>query len=108
MPEESVMVLSEGVGRFRLERIVSRGHSSPDAFWYDQEDDEWVTLLSGEAILKFENGENVILRPGDWIEIPARTRHRVESTSETEDTVWLALHSMANDPTGLNEAVNPV
>ncbi len=76
---------------FALERIRSAGHASPPGFWYDQERDEWVALLSGEAELRFEEGsERVLLRPGDCLLIPAHKRHRVEKTSA--DAVWLALH----------------
>lgn len=31
----------------RVERIVSTGHASPEGFWYDQEEHEWVVLLTG-------------------------------------------------------------
>ena len=33
----------------RIERIVSHGHASPPGFWYDQNQDEWVIVLKGEA-----------------------------------------------------------
>jgi len=82
--------LLEGKG-FTLERILSGGHASPLDFWYDQDRDEWVALLSGEAELRFEEGaERVLLGPGDYLLIPAHKRHRVEKTSV--DAVWLALH----------------
>ena len=32
---------------FRLERIVSHGHTTPLGQWYDQDQEEWVLLLSG-------------------------------------------------------------
>ncbi len=91
LPEELVEILAEGSGNFRLERIVSRGHSSPDNFWYEQESTEWVALVFGSAVLRFED-RTVEMSPGDWLEIPPLARHRVECTSEGEDTVWLALH----------------
>lgn len=75
---------------FTLEHIVSRGAASPDGFWYDQDRDEWVLLLRGEAGLRFESGEIVSLTAGDPLLIPAHRRHRVERTSP--DAVWLALH----------------
>jgi len=76
----------------RIERIVSRGHRSPDGFWYDQEESEWVALLSGAARLRFEDSEEEItLRPGDHLHIPAHVRHRVEWTDPDADTVWLAV-----------------
>jgi len=80
----------------RLERIVSRGHTTPPGEWYDQERDEWVVVLRGEATLLFASErEPMALNPGDYVLIPAHCRHRVESTSRDEDTVWLALHFAA-------------
>jgi cupin 2 domain-containing protein len=78
---------------FELEEIVSRGAASPAGFWYDQERDEWVLLAKGEATLRFEDERLIDLKAGDHVMIPARTRHRVESTSA--DAVWVALHFRA-------------
>ena len=41
-------------GNLRIERIISRGHSTPPGHWYDQEHDEWVILLAGSATLLIE------------------------------------------------------
>ena len=77
----------------RLERIISSGQATPAGQWYDQEQHEWVVLLSGAAGLRFEGEEGLrILSPGDFVNIPAHTRHRVEWTDEKQSTVWLALH----------------
>ncbi|MFO1081077.1 MAG: cupin domain-containing protein [Reyranellaceae bacterium] len=77
----------------RIERIVSTGQASPDGFWYDQADDEFVVLLRGAAVLRFEADDRRLeLGPGDWVEIPAHVRHRVESTDPDQPTVWLAVH----------------
>jgi cupin 2 domain-containing protein len=78
---------------FQVKRIVSRGHASPDNFWYDQEQNEWVIILKGSAGLQFE-GENHerVLKHGDHINIPAHTRHRVNWTDKTRETVWLAVY----------------
>ena len=93
LAKELVETLAEGNGSIRIERIVSRGHTSPHEFWYDQDTTEWVVLLKGSAVLQFEkNPELIELHPGDWLEIPAYSRHRVEDTSSGEDTVWLAVH----------------
>jgi cupin 2 domain-containing protein len=75
---------------FTLEHIVSRGGTSPEGFWYDQERAEWVLLLRGEALLRFESGETLQLTAGDPLLIPAHCRHRVEHSSP--DALWLALH----------------
>lgn len=77
----------------RIERIVSRGHSSPPDFWYDQDDAEWVIVLQGSAAILFE-GEPAprTLRRGDHVEIAAHRRHRVVWTDAAEPTVWLAVH----------------
>lgn len=74
----------------RVERIVSHGHASAPGDWYDQDGDEWVVLLAGEAVLCFDGSGEVKLEAGDWIAIPAHRRHRVASTSG--DAVWLAVH----------------
>lgn len=88
-----IEVLARGSGDFKIERIVSRGHESPSDFWYDQETTEWVLLLKGSAIILFEEPEETIsLEPGDWIEIAAHRRHRVDSTAKEAETVWLAVH----------------
>jgi cupin 2 domain-containing protein len=77
----------------RIERIVSTGQSSPPGFWYDQPCDEWVALLSGTATLRFEDeATGRELRPGDWVFIEARRRHRVDQTDASTPSVWLAVH----------------
>ena len=77
----------------RIERIVSTGQASPQGFWYDQPNDEWVVLLSGSAGLRFEDEVEIhSLQPGDWLLIPASRKHRVEWTDATQPSVWLAVH----------------
>lgn len=76
-----------------IERIVSRGHTSPENFWYDQEKSEFVILVRGRARIVFEESrETAELTAGDYLHIPARCRHRVEWTDPEQDTVWLAVH----------------
>ncbi|MGH6853017.1 MAG: cupin domain-containing protein [Methylocella sp.] len=77
----------------KIERIVSLGQASPPGFWYDQPWAEWVAVLAGSAGLRFEGEAEVrVLRPGDYILIPARVRHRVEWTGKDRATIWLAVH----------------
>ncbi len=90
LPAEQTDVLVTQ-GNVRIERIISTGHSSPDGFWYDQAEAEWVTLLSGQAQLQFEDGMVVDLVPGDHVCIAAHRKHRVQWTSDREPTVWLAV-----------------
>ena len=90
LPEEHIESLAEGEGA-RILRIVSRQHSSPPDFWYDQDVAEWVSVLQGSARLLFDDGEMVDLGPGDWIDIPAHRKHRVEHTDPERDTVWLVV-----------------
>ena len=91
IPEELVETLTD-TKHVRIERIVSHGHASPDDFWYDQQEHEWVVVLKGEAKLLFEGDNDPIhMRPGDHINIPAHRKHRVEWTTPDEPTVWLAV-----------------
>lgn len=74
----------------RLERIISDGQSSPPGFWYEQDYDEWVILLQGEARLEYADGQLIDLSVGDSLLIPAGCPHRVAYTAPR--TIWLALH----------------
>ncbi|APE29676.1 cupin [Halomonas aestuarii] len=78
-----------------IERIVSRGHSSPASGWYDQPQHEWVVVLQGEAVIAFDSGDEVALGPGDHLTIPAHCRHRVAWTAPEQTTLWLAVHYRA-------------
>ncbi len=91
-PEEEFRQLLAQPG-LRIERIVSTGQASPPGFWYDQEVAEWVLLLSGAAQIRFEDeAAPRTLAPGDWLDIAAHRRHRVDWTSDDPVTVWLAVH----------------
>jgi cupin 2 domain-containing protein len=92
LPEEVFQDIIHGE-KFRLERIISFGQATPAGQWYDQEQHEWVVLLSGASGLRFEGEEGLrVLSPGDFVNIPAHKRHRVEWTDEKQHTLWLALH----------------
>jgi cupin 2 domain-containing protein len=96
LPNEITEVLCQA-GELRIERIVSQGHSSPPGFWYDQDEHEFVLLIKGRACLTVEgNSGQVVLEEGDWLEIKAHVRHRVEWTAPDQDTVWLAVYYRSN------------
>ena len=75
----------------RIERIISTGQASPDGFWYNQNDDEWVLLLQGEADISFDDGTTTTLKAGEYIFIPAHKKHRVEKTSINPACIWLCV-----------------
>lgn len=79
--------------RVKIERIVSNGHASPEGFWYDQEGNEFVLVVKGSAGLKIEGEDDIVtLRAGDYFNIEAHVRHRVEWTDASCETIWLAVH----------------
>jgi cupin 2 domain-containing protein len=90
LPQELSTTLL-AAGDVRIERIVSHGQASPEGFWYDQTQGEWVVVLKGAARLEFAD-RTLDLRPGDCIDIPPHARHRVAWTTPDETTVWLAVH----------------
>ena len=90
LPAELVTTLLQAAD-VRIERIISQGHASPADFWYDQGQSEWVIVLKGAARLQFEDGM-IEMKVGDFINIPAHRKHRVEWTTPDEPTVWLAVH----------------
>jgi len=75
---------------FRLERIVSFGNKTPEGEWYDQDKDEWVSLIQGKATIVFDKNKSITLFAGDHITIPAHQKHRVDYTSQ--DAIWLTIH----------------
>ncbi len=95
LPDASVAEITNTLASargVRLERIVSHGQASPAGYWYDQDEAEWVLVLSGSAHLAIA-GESEVrsLRAGDAIFLPAHCRHRVTWTDPDRPTVWLAL-----------------
>ena len=91
-PDAEVVDLIAQNKNAKIERIISRGQTSPATGWYDQEKDEWVLVLKGEAIISFDNGKEVNLKTGDHINISAHTKHKVKWTDPETETVWLAVH----------------
>lgn len=89
---EEIHTLLLSARAVRIERIVSHGQASPPGFWYDQEEAEWVLVLTGSAVLEIEGeAETRPLGPGDHMNIPPRQRHRVAWTDPDQPTVWLAV-----------------
>jgi len=95
IPEDIPDEITEQIinsGTVRIERIISNGQSSPDNFWYDQDENEWVIVLQGQAEILFENELKIIsLKTGDFINIPAHAKHKVKRTAENMATIWLAV-----------------
>ncbi|MGM9511150.1 cupin domain-containing protein [Larkinella sp. GY13] len=91
LPDEHFEELMAEKG-IKIERIVSKGHASPDGFWYDQPENEWVLVVRGAARLRIEGvDEPIELTAGTYINLPAHVKHRVDWTKEDEETIWLAV-----------------
>jgi len=79
----------------RIERILSKGHKTPDGEWLCERTSEWVIVLKGRAKLRFKKGDKrLFMKEGDFVFIPAKTPHRVDWTDPKRKTVWLALHAL--------------
>ncbi len=74
----------------KIERIVSFGQKSQEGFWYDQNENEFILILEGFAILEFED-KQIELNKGDYLNIPSHRKHRVKYTCEDNPTIWLAI-----------------
>ena len=76
----------------KIERIISKSHSSPKDFWYNQDQNEWVIILKGQAQIEFEKDKKVVkMKTGDYINLPAHCKHRVKWTHPEKETIWLAV-----------------
>jgi cupin 2 domain-containing protein len=73
-----------------IERIIST--SKIESRLYVQEQDEWVVLLQGEALLDVD-GAHLPLKAGDYVFLPSSTPHRVLRVSD--GALWLAVHLQA-------------
>ncbi|MCD4695515.1 MAG: cupin domain-containing protein [Bacteroidales bacterium] len=76
----------------KIERIVTLQPYVKPGDWYDQDKDEWVILLQGEAKLEWADGRITQLKRGDYLYIPAHKIHRINSSGSDKRCIWLAIH----------------
>jgi len=92
LPEELIESLCS-TEYVKIERIVSKGHASPEGFWYDQDWNEFVLVVQGSAGLQIEGQDEIVaLNAGDYLNIGSHVRHRVEWTDSACETIWLAVY----------------
>jgi cupin 2 domain-containing protein len=70
-----------------IERIVSSSRIASTMCM--QEQDEWVVLLRGQAVLDVD-GQRVPMDSADYVFLPSKTPHTVQSVSD--GALWLAVH----------------
>lgn len=75
-----------------IEKIISAGHTTPEGKWLEQEKNEWVILITGNAEIVFCDERKFILNAGDHLFIPSGIKHRVIKTSSDPKCIWLAVH----------------
>lgn len=93
LPDEEYFEKILSTQNLTIERIISTGQTTHQNQWYNQEKDEWVILLQGEAELSYEDGSKIRLKAGDYLFIPAHQKHRVDYTSHKPPCIWLAVHA---------------
>ncbi|MDK2935331.1 MAG: cupin 2 protein [Eubacteriaceae bacterium] len=87
LKEELIDVLFKDE-KIRVERIISTGQTGD---WYDQDENELVFLIEGEADLEFDGGRIESMHKGDFREIKAHEKHRVVYTSSKPPCIWLCV-----------------
>lgn len=87
---EEVFTNIEQSNSLKIERIVSKGHTSSD--WYDQDQNEWVMVVQGSATIEYDDGAKFDMEAGSYLNIPAHQRHKVTRTDASIETIWLAIH----------------
>jgi cupin 2 domain-containing protein len=95
-PNEEIFEIILNNKNLKLERIITNGQTTPPGEWYNQENDEWVVLIQGSALILFENEKFIILNKGDHILIPKNCKHRVQWVDSNQECIWLALHFKEN------------
>jgi len=89
--DNELMDVLQQSDNIKIQRIVSKGQVSPETGWYDQQQNEWVIVIKGEAIITFEQTE-VAMQAGSYINIPAHTKHKVSWTHPDLETIWLVVY----------------
>ncbi len=88
---EQKFQIQEG-DNWRLELIVSNAAMSQKGFWYDQEENEWILILQGSALLRLRDPDGTLdMSVGDHLLLPSRRLHRIERTNSAPGTIWLSL-----------------
>ena len=88
---EEICTILHSTKNIRIEHIVSSGQTSPETGWYDQDEQEWVVLLEGDAQIEFEDSRIIHIYKGDYLLIEAHQKHKVIYTSTEPSCVWLAV-----------------
>ncbi len=86
---ERFVTLAE-LGGASVEQILSGELVEQPSF--EQAHDEWVLVVEGRARL-LVTGEELELRAGEWLHLPAGCPHTVLETEP--GTSWLAVHGSA-------------
>lgn len=84
--KEIVEMLKENEN-VRIEKIISTGQTTD---WMEQEQEEFVMLIQGEAIIEYKNKKQE-LRAGDTVIIKKNEKHRVVYTSENPCCIWICV-----------------
>ena len=84
--KEIVEILKENEN-VKIEKIISTGQTTD---WMKQEQEEFVMLIQGEAIIEYKNKKQE-LRAGDTVIIKKNEKHRVAYTSENPCCIWLCV-----------------
>ena len=95
----------------KVERIISNGQITTENEWYDQDQEEWIILVQGEATIlieklqeessdkcnilncniKEESCDKVHMVKGDTLLIKSHQKHRVIYTSQNPLCIWLCV-----------------
>ena len=73
----------------KIERIISYGQTTPKDYWYDQDEDEFVYIIQGDAKIKYDDESIHLLNTNDSLYIKAHQKHQVIYTSNP--TIWLTI-----------------
>ena len=84
--KEIVEILKENEN-VKIEKIISTGQTTD---WMEQEKEEFVMLIQGEAIIEYKNKKQE-LRAGDTVIIKKNEKHRVAYTSENPCCIWICV-----------------
>ncbi len=95
--DKEVFEILEDNNSLKLEFIVSPGSRNGFEKWYQQDEDEFIYLIQGEAIIEFKDLNQLRLIKGDYFKIPAGLQHRIAFTSTSPHCIWLTIFKKNKD-----------
>lgn len=81
--------------RITIEKIISYGELSLKKQTYRHKFCEVLSVLQGELIIGFKNGDYITVKQGEIVSISAMTKYNIEATTSEPPCIWMLIQIKA-------------